>query len=100
MTMRIADHLHLTLRRADHRQDVIVNSFGIKIAECVSMDFAGPLIHAANCHDGMLEELKLQAIALRQEIATTDPRQCMRLTSLQIRLDRLEGVIAKAEGRP
>lgn len=48
----------------------------------------------------MLEELRLQAIALRQEIASTEPRQCMRLTSLQIRLDRLEGVIAKADGRP
>lgn len=47
----------------------------------------------------MLEELRLQSIAIRQEIVATDLRRCMRLTSLQIRLDRLEQVIAKAEGR-
>lgn len=52
-----------------------------------------------NTNTLMLAELKLQAIALRQEVKNTDPRQCMRLTSLQIRLDRLEGVIVMAEGK-
>lgn len=77
-------------------RDEIVNKDGEIIADDVRRPEDAPVIAAA---PEMLEELQLQAIALRQEIAATDPRQCTRLTSLQIRLDRLEGVIAKAEGR-
>ncbi len=56
--MRIADHLHLPLGRSIRRQDVIVNSFGVDLATCVSMDHVAPLVHAANCHDEMLAALK------------------------------------------
>ncbi|GLI21865.1 hypothetical protein GGQ86_000831 [Xanthobacter flavus] len=47
----------------------------------------------------MLEELKLQAIAIRQEIERINPRECVRLVSLQARLTRIEAVIARAMGR-
>lgn len=78
-------------------RDEIVNDDGVVIVDDVRRPDDAPVIAGA---PEMLEELKLQAIALRQEISATDPRQWVRLTSLQFRLDRLEGVVAKAEGRP
>lgn len=52
--MKIADLMHLPLVMASNRQDTIVNSFGVQVAQCSSVDYTGPIIRAANAHDGLL----------------------------------------------
>ncbi|WP_293862410.1 hypothetical protein [uncultured Alsobacter sp.] len=65
-TMKIA--LHAPLALASNRADVIVNAFGVKIAETVSVDHAMPIIRAVNAHDAMLAALKAARAASGQPL--------------------------------
>lgn len=96
--MRIANHLHLPLRRADRRQDVIVNSFGVDVAECTSVDFAGPLIHAANCHDDLVGTLK-RLEASMAAVLESDERRAGPAALVPTWLDEIRAAIDKAEER-
>ncbi|MDR6954144.1 hypothetical protein J2X65_003512 [Ancylobacter sp. 3268] len=90
----IKNALHTPLRLSDRRSDVVTNAFGVDIAQCMSVDHALPLIHAANCHDDMLAAL----IGLVGN-GFTDEELARRWSWRIEDIRTARAAIAKAEGR-
>lgn len=97
--MQISAHLHLPLKLAKNRSDEIVNSFGVAVARCNSVDYVGPIVAAANAYDTMLETLRAVLPLLEQE---AKQRQASGVAEYMAVADkavaRVKATIAKAEG--
>lgn len=86
----LKDKLHTPLRLSTRRADVIVNAFGVEVAETTSQDYALPIIQAVNSHDFMLASLRALLLQTLQSGVVFERDDCV----VQAR-----AAIARAEGR-
>ena len=97
----IKDQLHTPLRLSGRRADVIVNAFGVEVAEAVSQDYALPIVHAVNAHDLMLAALRklVDAADARENTMGCVSRLIVCKADLRAAADLGRAAITQAEGR-
>lgn len=66
--MNLADHIHLPVSLAANRSDEIVNSFGVTVARCKSVDAVIPIVIAVNARDEMLATLRGNLVLIEEEL--------------------------------
>ena len=91
--MKISEKLHLPVAMAGNRQDAVVNSFGVQVAQCSSLDYVEPIVRAANAHDDMLTALR----SAESFISGFEGDEVQE--GIDELLAGIRGAIAKAEGR-
>ena len=94
--MNISEQMHLPLRMSTQRFDTIVNSFGINVAECTSVDYVAPLVRCANSFDMLLAALKLAEKHIDHVCGETTEED---LPDWFADLKTISAAIAWAEGR-
>ncbi|UDF29355.1 UNVERIFIED_ORG: hypothetical protein LHK14_17855 [Roseateles sp. XES5] len=97
--MNVADHIHLPVKLATNRSDEIVNSFGVTVARCKSIDAVVPIIIAANAHDEVLATLRVNLRLLEEELKNRQVSGVPEyIAPVETAVDRTKKAIALAEG--
>lgn len=85
--MEISKQMHLPLKMAYNRQDAIVNSFEVEVAQCRSIDYVGPIVKAVNNYDRMIDLLVRNLAAWEDEEESVKEEHEELITELRNFLD-------------